>query len=162
MDSGQSAKLTDLENPPGGISWSPDGKQIAFSSLVPAAPPKIAMLPAAPEGAKWADAPKVYEDLIYRFNGPGYLKPGYSQIFVVASDGGAPRQLTTGKFPHGPGAGGLGGSDPSWAPDGKHIAFESNRTGSLQIFSMLADGSKVQQLTRTGINKAPAWSGYIK
>ena len=99
MDSGQSAKLTDLENPPGGISWSPDGKQIAFSSLVSAAPPKIAMLPAAPEGAKWADAPKVYEDLIYRFNGPGYLKPGYSQIFVVASDGGAPRQLTTGDFP---------------------------------------------------------------
>src|SRR5208337_3887706 len=67
MDSGESAKLTDLENPPTGISWSPDGKQIAFTSLVSAAPPKIATLPAAPEGAKWADAPKVYEDLIYRF-----------------------------------------------------------------------------------------------
>jgi len=51
---------------------------------------------------------------------------------------------------------------PTWSPDGKHIAFESNRTGTLQIYSMLADGSKPRQLTRTGSNKAPAWSGYIK
>jgi TolB protein len=50
---------------------------------------------------------------------------------------------------------------PTWSPDGKHIAFESDRTGKLQIFSMLADGSKPRQLTHSGINKAPAWSGYI-
>src|SRR5208282_3054989 len=61
MDSGQTAKLTDVENAPAGISWAPDGRQIAFTSLVSATPPKIATLPAAPEGAKWADAPKVYE-----------------------------------------------------------------------------------------------------
>jgi len=57
------------------------------------------------------------------------------------------------------------GSDnekPTWSPDGKHIAFESNQTGKLQIYSMLADGSKPRQLTRSGENKAPAWSGYIK
>jgi dipeptidyl aminopeptidase/acylaminoacyl peptidase len=163
MDSGQSAKLTDLENPPGGISWSPDGKQIAFSSLVSAAPPKIAMLPAAPEGAKWADAPKVYEDLIYRFNGPGYLKPGYSQIFVVASDGGAPRQLTTGKFPHGPGAGGLGGSDASWAPEGKSLIFSMNGTTNYEyeplhteLFELrIADSSLTQLSHRNGPNNSP-------
>ena len=31
----------------------------------------IANLPAAPPGAKWADSPKAYDKLIYRFNGPG-------------------------------------------------------------------------------------------
>jgi TolB protein len=51
---------------------------------------------------------------------------------------------------------------PTWSPNGKLIAFESNRGGSLQVYSMLANGSKVRQLTRTGINKSPAWSGYIK
>ncbi|MBI4474012.1 MAG: PD40 domain-containing protein [Acidobacteria bacterium] len=49
---------------------------------------------------------------------------------------------------------------PTWAPDGRHIAFESNRSGTGHIHSMLADGTKVRQLTRTGKNQGPAWSGY--
>jgi len=50
---------------------------------------------------------------------------------------------------------------PRWAPDGRHIVFESSRNGNSQIFSMLLDGTKVRQLTTTGKNTAPAWSGYI-
>ena len=50
----------------------------------------------------------------------------------------------------------------TWAPDGRHIAFESSRTGTRQIFSMILDGTKVRQLTNTGKNTAPAWSGYVK
>jgi len=163
MDSGQIAKLTDLENSPAGISWSPDGKQIVFTSLVSAALPKLATLPAAPEGAKWADAPKVYEDLIYRFNGPGYLKPGYSQIFVVSADGGAPRQLTTGKFPHGPGVGDFGGSYAVWAPDGKSLIVAMNGTADYEyeplhteLFDLnVADGSLKQLTHRSGPNNSP-------
>jgi len=47
---------------------------------------------------------------------------------------------------------------PSWAPDGRHIVFESTRTGSLQIWTMLADGSKARQLTFSGHNASPNWS----
>ena len=50
---------------------------------------------------------------------------------------------------------------PTWSPDGRHIAFESSRGGTTQIYSMLANGEKVRQLTQTGKNTAPAWSGYI-
>lgn len=50
---------------------------------------------------------------------------------------------------------------PTWSPDGRHLAFESNRSGGTHIYSMLADGTKVRQLTTTGKNQAPAWSGYI-
>ena len=47
---------------------------------------------------------------------------------------------------------------PSWAPDGRHIVFESTRTGSLQIWSMLADGSEAHELTDSGKNESPNWS----
>jgi TolB protein len=47
---------------------------------------------------------------------------------------------------------------PSWAPDGRHIVFESTRTGTRQIWSMLADGTNVRQLTTEGQNESPNWS----
>jgi TolB protein len=47
--------------------------------------------------------------------------------------------------------------NPVWAPDGKHLVFESNRTGTYQIYTMLADGTQVQQLTSKGVNKSPVW-----
>ena len=37
---------------------------------------------------------------------------------------------------------------PSWFPDGKRIAFQSDRTGAWEIWVMNADGSEVHQLTR--------------
>ncbi len=47
---------------------------------------------------------------------------------------------------------------PSWSPDGRHLVFQSNRSGSDQIWMMLADGTHQQQLTREGKNTQPNWS----
>lgn len=47
---------------------------------------------------------------------------------------------------------------PSWAPDGRHIVFESTRTGSRQIWTILADGSQPKQITFQGHNESPNWS----
>lgn len=126
MDSGQTAALTNLEHGPSDIAWSPDGRLLSFSSFVPTDSPKIANLPKAPEGAKWADAPKVYDHLVYRFNGRGYLKPGFGQRFVIAAAGGAPRQLTSGNMPYAGGEGPGSGGRASWSADGKFLIFSAN------------------------------------
>jgi len=47
--------------------------------------------------------------------------------------------------------------NPCWGPDGRHIVFMSNRSGKSQIYTMLADGSQVKQLTAQGTNRFPAW-----
>ena len=47
---------------------------------------------------------------------------------------------------------------PSWSPDGRHIIFQSKRSGSDQIWTMLADGTNQKQLTFTGNNTQPNWS----
>jgi TolB protein len=47
---------------------------------------------------------------------------------------------------------------PSWSPDGRHLVFESNRSGTKQVWMMLADGTNPKQLTEQGQNWGPAWS----
>ncbi|MGC2208720.1 MAG: Tol-Pal system beta propeller repeat protein TolB [Candidatus Korobacteraceae bacterium] len=47
---------------------------------------------------------------------------------------------------------------PSWSPDGRHIVYQSTRSGTEQIWTMLADGSQPTQLTTTGSNSQPNWS----
>ena len=48
---------------------------------------------------------------------------------------------------------------PSWAPDGRRIAFVSTRAGNREIFVMKEDGTEVEQLTTHEANdEAPDWS----
>ncbi|PYT89936.1 MAG: peptidase S9 family protein [Acidobacteria bacterium] len=125
MDTGQTARITNLENSPDAINWSPDGRMLSFSALVPGKGPHLADLPSPPAGAKWADPPTAYDRLVYRFNGAGYLKPGYMQVFVVSADGGAPRQVTNGNFPNGGNEWGPVRAD--WTPDSKFLIISANR-----------------------------------
>ena len=37
---------------------------------------------------------------------------------------------------------------PSWSPDGTRIAFDSDRDGDVEIYTMRPDGTDVRQLTR--------------
>ena len=97
LDGGQDASITRLTGSPGNLSWSPDGQWLAFTLRVPADEAPLASMPKAPKGAEWAAPVKVIDRVIYRIDGGGYVDPGYTHVFVVAADGGAARQITSGK-----------------------------------------------------------------
>jgi len=74
--------------------------------------------------------------------------PGNWNVFIMDVASRETVQLT-----HGTGR----NENPNWAPDGRHLVFASNRNGSMQIYSMLADGTEIRQLTSQGINTMPVW-----
>ena len=115
----RSAPLSRLTQSPSGLTWSPDGKQIAFFMRVPATQKPFVAMPPKPAGATWAAPPKMITKLQYRSDGRGFLKEGYSQLFVMSADGGTPRQITSGNFNH--------GGNICWTPDSSAIIFSANR-----------------------------------
>jgi TolB protein len=48
----------------------------------------------------------------------------------------------------------------SWSPDGKRIAFVSNRGGTYEIYVMNANGSGVMQVTRGPESHRAAWGRH--
>jgi Tol biopolymer transport system component len=47
----------------------------------------------------------------------------------------------------------------TWSPDGRHIAFVSDRDGNWEIYVMAADGTNQRRLTNTPVDEgAPVWS----
>ena len=121
MDTGETTILTNVQTGPHGISWSPNGKHVAFYGTVPTGAEFKADLPTPPEGAEWAAPAKVIDRLVYRFDGVGYLK-GYKHLFVVPSEGGTAQQLTSGRFNF---AFYLG-SQTVWSRDSKSVYVYTN------------------------------------
>ncbi|MFK7783155.1 S9 family peptidase [Psychroserpens sp.] len=117
--SGQIAKLTHLDKSPGNLTWSPDGKHLAFTMFISEKPPVVAKMPSKPKGAKWAKPARITDRLKHERDGGGYMQPGFTHIFVMSSNGGTARQITTDNYNH--------GSRLSFSPDGSTIYFAANR-----------------------------------
>jgi dipeptidyl aminopeptidase/acylaminoacyl peptidase len=155
IQSSKMARMTQLAQSPSSLSWSNDGMSLAFCMFVPSPAPVIAQIPKSPKGAKWAKKPRITDRLNHESDGRGYIPTGYSHIFVMPSEGGAVRQLSSGNFHH---RGNL-----SWAKDNKSIYFSANRTAdweydfrNSEVYKIsLEDGLTSPLTQRDGPDYAP-------
>ena len=146
MDTGQTALVTNVTSSPGSITWSPDGKYIAFTMSVDAkeTPLKVNM-PSKPKGAKWSPKFEYITKARYQADGRGVLEPAYTHIFIVPTDGGTARQLTSGNYHH---RGSL-----SFSADSQKIYFSANRSDEWEYEPVEADiftvdmGGNIEQIT---------------
>ncbi len=158
IETGLTAKLTNLTQSPSNIQWSPDGKWIAFTMSVPYTTLPLVSAPAKPKGATWAAPPKYIDKMKYRADGAGYLEDSHTHIFLLAADGGAARQLTTGDFNH--------SGQFCWSNDSQSILFSANRhedweyePANSEIYEMrIADGNLKTLTNRKGPDSTPRLS----
>ena len=158
LDTGATTQVTRIQHKPSHLTWSPDGRSIAFVLPVAEETSSLVQPLPKPAGAEWAAPPKVIEKLIYRADGEGYLADTRQQVFVVSALGGTPRQLTRGSFDH---AGPL-----AWTPDGRFLLVSSNRhpegeydPANSEVHEVrVADGALRTLTSRKGPDHSPAVS----
>ena len=80
--------------------------------------------------------------------------PRSSNVYTIGVDGTDLRQLT-----HDRGGKVNDGLD-SWSPDGKKIAFVSNRRGTYEIYSINADGTGLTQITQGPEAHLASWGSH--
>ncbi|WP_419147443.1 S9 family peptidase [Pseudoalteromonas 'SMAR'] len=153
----RTALVSQLQAPISNLTWSPDGKWLAFSQKVAEQPAVIANMPAKPKGAQWSEAAIVIDKAYYQADGRGLVKPGYQQIFILPSEGGTPRQLTSGEFHH--------GGKLAWQPDSQAIVFSANRIVDWEykglegdLFKVSLSGELTQLTSAPGKEHAPSFS----
>ncbi len=77
-------------------------------------------------------------------------KTYHSAIWLAAADGSSERRFTHGTAKD---------SSPRWSPDGRHLAFLSDRSDTQQLYVMPVDGGEPEKLTdlKNGVGE-PTWS----
>ncbi|MGC6502709.1 MAG: S9 family peptidase [Flavobacteriaceae bacterium] len=119
LQSGKTARLSQLNGSPSALSWSPDGQQLAFRMKVKSKVPNLIKMPPKPKGAQWAPPARITDRLYHEADGSGYITPGFAHVFVMDALGSTPRQVTRGDFQHkGP---------ISWHPKGDKLYITANR-----------------------------------
>ncbi|MBV9959098.1 MAG: PD40 domain-containing protein [Acidobacteria bacterium] len=161
-------------------AWSPDSKQIAFSSDRDgnyeiyrmnedgSGPTRLTFNAVEDADPAWSpDGSRIaygsgYERVYYFCGIEGIIQNpfartsvsygGAGEIRVLRLDGTSDLQLTTTN----------NNSDPAWSPDNGQIVFASRRDGNFEIYLMDSNGNGTKRLTATEpADLSPAWSPHL-
>ncbi|HSB62257.1 MAG TPA: S9 family peptidase [Vicinamibacteria bacterium] len=155
---GDSFPLTEYKAAVSDLAWSPDGTRLA---LVVADPDPDDPEAAAEEKGKPKEEvppkPIVTRRLQFKQDGTGFLRELRDHLHVFDVRTRASVQVTSGPYDDG---------EPAWSPDGRLIAFTSNRSAqpdlnhNSDVFVVAPEaGATPRALTTSpGEDKSPAWS----
>lgn len=152
---GEAQQITDIKQGVNSYEWSPDGSRL------------LLMIRDAKPEAEGNDndndkkpEPYVIDRLQFKRDYAGYLDRRRVHIYTYTPGDSAAVQITSGDYDQ---------SQPAWSPDGKRIAFVSNRTDNPDgntnndIWIVDADNTDkgqdlIQVTTSPGSDNSPAWS----
>ncbi len=104
---GEGVPITSVEQGVEGYEWSPDGKRLVLLIRDPKPSPEEAPVP-------W-----VIDRLTFKADYVGYLDRRRGHLYIYDIDTKSVMQITAGDYED---------YSPAWSPDGRRIAFVSNRT----------------------------------
>ena len=160
---GDSQQLTEVRQGVQSYEWSPDGSKLVLLIQDPA-PEDLAAAKDEEQDVKPArprtQPPWVIDRLQTKRDYEGYLDRRRTHLYVFDVAAKKPTQITGGDYDD---------SQPAWAPDGRFIAFVSNRdkepdaTSNTELWLVASDnpdrGKTMIRLTdNPGEDEQPAWS----
>jgi dipeptidyl aminopeptidase/acylaminoacyl peptidase len=167
---GEAARLTDTPQNVEDFAWAPDSRRLVLV-LRDASPEELEAAKELKEQGEKADAAKekkpkmrkpwVIDRLQFKVDEVGYLDRRRTHLYVFDLAAKTLTQVTSGDFDD---------AEPAWSPDGKLLAFSSNRsapdpdrTYNSDIWVVAADNTDkgahlTQVTTNPGSDQSPTWS----
>ena len=144
--SNSTTRVTDVAMSPSSMSFSPDGKYLAFAMFTPTKAKPLFSLDFKPKGAKWAENAQYIDQTNFQRDSMGMKRPGNMQVYLVPTIGGTPRQVTSGAHDH---AGTM-----AWSKNGQQLIISANTRDEAEfdmlnsdLFSIDINTLKVTKLT---------------
>ena len=151
---GEAVKLTDYPASVSDLVWSPDGTRLAL--IVSDVDPDDPDPSAEEEDEEAPPKPIVIKRRQFKRDGEGYLRDVRSHLYVYDVARKTSLQLTSGSYDD---------RTPVWSPDGRHLAFVSNRTAdpdanqNTDVFVVSSTGGSLRTLVDLpSADEAPAFS----
>jgi dipeptidyl aminopeptidase/acylaminoacyl peptidase len=161
---GEAIRLTEIAQGVNDFEWSPDGTRLALVLTDPkaedadAAKDKDKDKPAAKPKTP---PPYIVDRFEFKEDTVGYLDRRRTHLYVFNVEKKSLNQITSGDFDE---------AEPAWSPDGKFLAFTSNRSTpdpdrsyNTDIWTVASDYSDkgahlTQVTTNPGPDRSPSWS----